>query len=80
RFRASAVRSSTGGGASVAFATLDRPACVGDSGGPITDGSGAVWGLIAAVLKPVGGCGTRVTATPVDPASDGFRRMRAALD
>lgn len=80
RFRVSGARLSTGGGARVGFATLDRPACTGDSGGPLADASGAVWGLIAAVLKPAGGCGTRVTATPVDPPSEGFRRMRAALD
>lgn len=80
RFRAGSVRLSTGAGGRVGFATLDRPACTGDSGGPLADATDAVWGLIAAVLKPKGGCGTRVTATPVDPQSEGFRRMRAALD
>lgn len=72
-------RFATGDGARIAFASLARAACRGDSGGPIAR-DGRVWGVVAAILKARGGCGARVVVAPVDPASEGFRRMRAALD
>ncbi|MBM7852527.1 hypothetical protein JOD31_002769 [Methylopila capsulata] len=76
---ATEVRFATGEGPRIAFASLARPACRGDSGGPVAR-DGAVWGVVAAILKARGGCGARIVVTPVDPASDGFRRMRAAVD
>ncbi|PZQ19115.1 MAG: hypothetical protein DI565_01625 [Ancylobacter novellus] len=79
----SAVRASTGAGARVVFATAAVTMCGGDSGGPAvgtgTGGEPVLWGVTAAVLKPKGGCGARIAVTPVDPASDGFRAMRAAV-
>lgn len=77
---ATEVRFATGEGPRIAFASLARAACRGDSGGPVAARDGAVWGVVAAILKARGGCGARIVVTPVDPASDGFRRMRAALD
>ncbi|MFD1704512.1 trypsin-like serine protease [Methylopila henanensis] len=79
-FRPSAVRLSTGSGARVAFASVDRPACGGDSGGALASRDGAVWGVVSAILRPRGGCSARIAIAPIDPASDGFRRMRRALD
>lgn len=78
RAQLSAVRMSSGGGARVAFATADKTICNGDSGGPAAT-DGAQWGIVAAVLKPKSGCGTRLAITLVDPASTGFRAMKAAV-
>ncbi|MFC3695062.1 S1 family peptidase [Chenggangzhangella methanolivorans] len=79
----SSVRASTGSGAHVVFATASKTVCGGDSGGPAVavaaDGSPALWGVVSAVLKPKGGCGTRIAITPVDPDHEGFRAMRAAV-
>ena len=79
----SSVRVSTGSAARVVFATASKTVCGGDSGGPAVaiaaDGSSALWGVVAAVLKPKGGCGTRIAITPVDPDHEGFRAMRAAV-
>lgn len=78
RIGLSSVRRSTGSGAVVAFASADVTVCSGDSGGPVVSG-GAIWGVVAAVLRPEGGCGARVAITPVDPASPEFLAMKAAL-
>lgn len=79
----SSVRVSTGSGAHVVFATASKTVCGGDSGGPAVaitaDGSSALWGVVSAVLKPKGGCGTRIAITPVDAEHEGFRAMRAAV-
>ncbi|WP_020180680.1 trypsin-like serine protease [Methylopila sp. M107] len=78
RARLSAARASTGDGARVVFATASATVCGGDSGGPAT-ANGAVWGVVAAVLRPKGGCGGRVAIAPVDPDSAGFRAMRGGI-
>lgn len=75
----SSVRASSGSGARVVFATASKTVCGGDSGGPAVVEGGALWGVVSAVLKPKGGCGSRIAITPVDPASEGFRAMRAAV-
>lgn len=77
RMKLTAIRSSTGSGARVVFATSGGTVCGGDSGGPASS-NGVVWGLVSAVLKPKSGCGSRIAVTPVDPASQGFQAMRAA--
>jgi hypothetical protein len=80
RARLSAVRTSTGAGARVAFASAYAIVCGGDSGGPAVGAEGVgLWGVVAAVLRPRGGCGSRIAVTPVDPASTGYRRMLAEL-
>jgi S1-C subfamily serine protease len=79
RIALASVRASTGSGARVVFATADKTICAGDSGGPAVATDGRLWGVVAAVLRPHGGCGTRIAIAPVDPASDEFRRMRAGL-
>lgn len=80
----SATRFSTGSGARVAFATSSAIVCGGDSGGPAVaagaDGRAVLWGVVSAVLKPRGGCGTRLAITPVDPATEAFRAMKAAVE
>lgn len=83
RIALTGVRASTGGGATVVFGTASQAVCGGDSGGPVVaasqDGKPTLWAVVSAVLKPRGGCGTRIAATPLDPASPGFRAMRAAV-
>ena len=83
RIALSAIRASTGSGATVAFATASAAVCDGDSGGPAVasapDGAAVAWGIAAAVLRPRGGCGTRIAVAPVDPASAAFRAMQATL-
>ncbi|RXF73490.1 trypsin-like serine protease [Hansschlegelia zhihuaiae] len=79
RVALASVRASTGSGARVVFASADKTVCGGDSGGPAVGTDGRLWGVVAAVLKPRGGCGPRIAITPVDPASEEFRRMRAGL-
>ncbi|GLK69344.1 trypsin-like serine protease [Hansschlegelia plantiphila] len=74
----SGVRFASGGGARVGFATSAAPVCGGDSGGPAF-ANGEVWGLVAALLRAKAGCGTRIVATPVDPASEGFLQMKARI-
>lgn len=78
RGRLDAVRASTGAGVRIAFATASVTVCNGDSGGPAAAG-GVQWGVLSAVLKPKGGCGTRVAVAFVDPGSAGFQAMRAAV-
>lgn len=80
--RLSSVRLSSGAGAQVAFATAGATVCAGDSGGPAVAGGPAaarLWGVVVAVLKPKGGCGTRVAIALVDPTSPAFARMQAAV-
>lgn len=80
--RLSSIRLSSGAGAQVAFATAGATICAGDSGGPaVADGpvSARLWGVVVAVLKPKGGCGTRVAIALVDLASPAFARMQAAV-
>jgi hypothetical protein len=79
RVTLSSIRLATGEGAQVAFASAAATVCGGDSGGPVSAGDGRVWGIVAAVLQPKGGCGARIVIAPVDPQSEEFRRMRAAV-
>lgn len=73
----SSVRFASGPGGRVAFATVSKTLCTGVSGGPVSAG-GVVWGVVAAILRPQKGCGTRIVIAPVD---DGMAvsKMRAAL-
>jgi hypothetical protein len=77
------LRAASGPGPLIAFATAAKIVCGGDSGGAVATTGGAeagrIWGVVAAVLRSTKGCGARVVIAPVDPASEGFRRMKAAL-
>lgn len=66
----------TTSGPALTFATpVGSRVCRGDSGGPVTTASGALWGISGAILRGKDGCAARLVAVPFDPASPAVAEM-----
>ncbi len=66
----------TQSGPQLAFATPGKArVCRGDSGGPVLDGSGRIWGVSGAILRAEGGCSARAVVVPVDPRNPALKAL-----